>query len=423
VINGTTYWSDSAYISFTLFAASICSNQASWYSSVVIGDSITENNVVTLASSSVSSICGGVNLFVSFIGGIPGPSTVYPFNFYDLEGTVPWSAYSCAFLGPLDVGTITDGGDYYISMLSVPQQVRTLRPEWSDCLIYNLGTDDPPKALNQIPVLIDATTSHSSTGPSASPGKTPTRPGPVSTPAAPATATASDQGLSPPQSSPGSGHPDPSPPGSDPSHALDPSHASDAQPDADVPSGSEPSAVAPSTTPATTPAGLAQQRRWSVMASSALSSARSRMGVGPSLLVIDPAHSSTFVTLTTGEVVGDGSQTVVAFDSGAGLLVLSGAGRISRLSLPSVVLGVASRTTVLLPAAALVTSGSAAASVEQPETAGPQDGAVTSATGAAISGSRGDAAPKSSTKKNAGCEIKMTPKWTVLLVVLVCVVS
>jgi hypothetical protein len=163
------------------------------------------------------------------------------------------------------------------------------------------------------------------------------------------------------------------------------------------------------------------------MASSALSSARALAGRGASLLILDAdGGSSTLQRLTTGEVVGGSSgaaaQTVVAFDANAGLLVLSGAAGVTRLDLPSMVLGVASRTTVLVVPMALLAPRPTSAVGEETSrvvAGGSQTGAMEVAAVKPSGNPSGDQEPHSMTKKNAGNEAKVHLTW-VMLSILVC---
>src|ERR1700744_1330785 len=59
VISGTTFWSDSVYINmFLLFPMTACANYDMWYTSLE-GGSLVMNQVVSLASTDASTICGG----------------------------------------------------------------------------------------------------------------------------------------------------------------------------------------------------------------------------------------------------------------------------------------------------------------------------------------------------------------------------
>lgn len=89
VINGSTYWSDKAYLSYTAISAyKQCSG------SIIQVGSKYPGRIVEVPSSAVSSICGWsltrVLAHEMLVGG-----TAYPFNYADLVGPVPNSAYQC----------------------------------------------------------------------------------------------------------------------------------------------------------------------------------------------------------------------------------------------------------------------------------------------------------------------------------------
>jgi hypothetical protein len=463
VIDGTLFWSDSVYMQFDeLIAATVCWNHEAWYSDLIVG-SIIDNPLISLPSSSVSSLCARTTGLLD--GFIFSTGVAYPFNFYDLQGPVPASAWACGTASdPYDPDfaplTITEDFLFYIPVLSVPSQVLSLVPEWSDCLVVEAGHYDPPTALAQAPALLPTTT-ETNTGPGPTPGKTPTQPNPVSTPAASATAT--NQGLPPPgsgpsnpnPSNPGSSNPDPSNP--DPSNPNpsnpDPANPDPSNPDSSNPDPSNPDPSNPSDLPnppdpqhassspfggaqtTTTPLGAFEMQRWSSVVSSAISSVRGKAGQG-SVVIIDPDNQSTLQTLTTGEIIGPSSQTVVAFDPGSGLLVVSGTAGVTKFNLPSLVLGVASKTTVIIVPMSLLTvtsglvTGTAAEVVTgsltspgQPANSqsGDQDGNQSSNQNG-NQNSNGVPPQSTTKKKGAGSEIKVPLRVLMLLAALVCLI-
>jgi hypothetical protein len=358
VIDGSTFWSDSAYLTFAqVIPATICSNVESWYTTVEYGDLPVEA-LISVESSSVSSLCGGVDFLQFEIAGQYTIATPYPFNFQDLEGPIPASAWACNYFSLVqDDPIISEGDNYYNPVLSIPSQLRTLMPEWKDCLIYNVGSFDPPKALNKVNDLIPTTTA-SPPGQSATPGTTPTRP--VATSTRPQPGRPTDQSDPPPgqgQGAPGSRPP----PGANP-----PTPPANADP-----------------APAVTPAPSSRPQGLSALIASVLSSARSRAGQGGSVVIVDPGQSSTLATLTTGEVIG-AAQTVVAFDPSNGRIVVSGAGGVTQMTLPSMVVGLATKTTVLVLPRALLTPGPVAAAAEAATGADPAAAASGSVSGSAV---------------------------------------
>jgi hypothetical protein len=455
VIDGNTYWSDSAYIVFgEVVALTQCDNYASRYSSSS-WSSVLTNVTITLESSSVSSMCGAADFSEYFYDNSYTVGTPYPFNFYDLEGPVPASAWACRYDSADPWDTINQL--FYDPVLYVSTQILAIDPSWSDCLVFELGSIDPPKALNRAPALLPATTTQYMPDPSASPGMTPEFLIATSTTAI----TASNQGVPPPAAShpsgsqqPGSDPPDasdgPRPgsdrqrvsgsllPGSDPSGASGiPWPGSDRSGAAgSPPPGSDLPGASGSPQPAVTPPAKLSQLRWSAMVSSAISSMRSRAGQGNSLVIIDPSAPSVLQTLTTGDVIGAGSQTVVAFDQSNGLLVVSGSDGITRLQLRSMVVGLASKTTVLLlprgrptdsaSAAAAAAAAAAEETVTAVETGFPiagDDNTVASDTPTAVQSgvsATGSEVPHSTTENSLGYETKVHLCWMMLLVADLC---
>jgi hypothetical protein len=373
----------------------------------------------------VSSMCGAT--YWSEMDELPGfAGTAYPLNFYDLEGPVPASAWSCGQQQGFGLGTISEGDKGgYVPVLSLPPQILTLNPDWSKCLVFPLGTEDPPKALKEAPALVDVTTTQPTSGLTAIPRSSISRPTVFPT-------TASNQGVQPLS---GTSQPGPRPAASKPSNSqeaiAEPSNSQQALGEL----SESPSSAAGPPPPLLPPPSTSLDRRWSVMISSAISSLRARSSSSAApLFVLDPDRPSALQTLTTGDVVA-AAQTVVAFDPHAGLLVVSGAAGVTRLQLPSLVLGAAGETTVLVVPPALLAptptplpvSASVPVSVPALVASSPADAhsfataPLTTASGVPGDGPTGDGeAQVASTRKNAGSETEIPLRWVVVLVSAVC---
>jgi hypothetical protein len=144
VINGTTLYSNRAYISYdTLYATNSCGRVGGTYS----------NGLVTVASSDVYSV-SGYHFMINH--------AAYSFNFADLAGPIPASAYlaqaSCYDSGsPLGDGDVLNGlyggrlgfcstiiDEAFRPRLAVPLQMRHIDPQFENwyvmllVLIYSL---------------------------------------------------------------------------------------------------------------------------------------------------------------------------------------------------------------------------------------------------------------------------------------------
>lgn len=132
VINGTTLYSNRAYISYdTLYATNSCGRVGGTYS----------NGLVTVASSDVYSV-SGYHFVITH--------AAYPFNFADLAGPVPASAYlaqaSCYDSGsPMGDGDVLNGlyagalgfcstiiDEAFRPRLAVPPQMRHIDPQFEN---------------------------------------------------------------------------------------------------------------------------------------------------------------------------------------------------------------------------------------------------------------------------------------------------
>ncbi|KAF2754689.1 hypothetical protein EJ05DRAFT_503640 [Pseudovirgaria hyperparasitica] len=163
VVNSTTYWSDSAYLKYdSIYAVRTCDE-----GKVLVGTVVTDH-VVALPSTEVSSLCGWKtykpwNVFHTYTIG----ATPWPFNFYDLQGSVPQSAWDCQ-PPPIFMNKP------YAPKLAVPTEIRSLNPEWESCVMWFQGSFDPPTALGTASI-VAILTSEAQAFPSlpATPGVTP----------------------------------------------------------------------------------------------------------------------------------------------------------------------------------------------------------------------------------------------------------
>ena len=163
-----TFTSPSAYIAYDKIAAlGACPPARSTYT----------NNIITLHPSEVSSVVRNQACSELVCGGTADFFTTRPFNFADLHGDVPASAYfhtrapndnvtikaedDVAFLTQKLNSTIVQSA--YFPFLALPTQVRDLDPGFSKCLpfqrppgnviLYHPGYWDPPIVLTPVPVL------------------------------------------------------------------------------------------------------------------------------------------------------------------------------------------------------------------------------------------------------------------------------
>ncbi|KAL1596538.1 hypothetical protein SLS60_009186 [Paraconiothyrium brasiliense] len=149
IINSTTYWYDKAYVRYdTVSAYKWCQldNQLG-QTSVTVGGTYSRR-LVEISSSDLSSICDWKFNPTRPYGLVIG-ATAKPFNFEDLVGDIPASAYQCmprCQSGCMDIIT-----SFYIPGLAVPPQVRAQDPEWASCVPQFDGVPDPPIALASVP--------------------------------------------------------------------------------------------------------------------------------------------------------------------------------------------------------------------------------------------------------------------------------
>ncbi|KAM0717054.1 hypothetical protein Q7P37_006906 [Cladosporium fusiforme] len=147
VVNGTTLYSNRAYISYdTLYATNSCGRVGGTYS----------NGLVTVASSDVYSV-SGYHFQMTH--------AAYPFRFADLIPPIPASAYLCQANcddsgSPLGDGDFLNGvpggglgfcatiiDEKFRPRLAVPPQIRALDPDFEECLLGLDGLYDPPRLM------------------------------------------------------------------------------------------------------------------------------------------------------------------------------------------------------------------------------------------------------------------------------------
>jgi hypothetical protein len=173
VINGSTFWSDSVYVKYdTLGAFRMCDDGFH-----TVGHPQT-GQIVALQSSQISSLCGW-RITRVLAHEITVGATPVPFNFDDLEGPVPASAYNCMIWCQGSCTAIVQKS--YMPVLAVPDQVRSLDPEWNDCVPFWGGSYDPPTAIGSALVAADPTSIVPIFSPPPIPAVTPPPPGPPKT--------------------------------------------------------------------------------------------------------------------------------------------------------------------------------------------------------------------------------------------------
>jgi hypothetical protein len=85
-------------------------------------------------------------------------ATAFPFNFNDLNGPVPASAYLHCIPG-WQIGINTKiVQEWYQPQLAVPEAIKKMHPGWQDCDLDLDGSYDPPTALGYAQVIADPTT-------------------------------------------------------------------------------------------------------------------------------------------------------------------------------------------------------------------------------------------------------------------------
>lgn len=147
IINGTTMYSNRAYISYdTLYATNSCGRVGGTYA----------NGLATLASSDIFSV-SGYHFELSH--------AAYSFNFADLAAPIPASAYLCqancdSSGSPLADGDSLNGeppgklgfcntiiDEAFRPRLAVPPQMRAIDPVFESCLLGLDGLYDPPRIM------------------------------------------------------------------------------------------------------------------------------------------------------------------------------------------------------------------------------------------------------------------------------------
>jgi hypothetical protein len=157
VVNGTTLFSNRAYISYdTLYATNSCGRVGGTYS----------NGLVTVASSDVYSV-SGYHFMTNH--------AAYSFNFADLAGPVPASAYLCqATCGdsgsPLGDGDVLNGlyagrlgfcstmiDDTFRPRLAVPPQMRHIDPQFENWYVNHSSS---ARLISPFIIIVHQLTSH-----------------------------------------------------------------------------------------------------------------------------------------------------------------------------------------------------------------------------------------------------------------------
>ncbi|KAJ4351936.1 uncharacterized protein N0V89_007280 [Didymosphaeria variabile] len=156
IINSTTYWYDKAYVRYDKVSAyKWCELDNQLARHLVSVGGTYSGRLVEISSSDVSSICDWRFNPTRPYGLVIG-ATAKPFNFEDLVGEIPASAYQCiprCQSGCTDIIT-----SYYFPGLAVPPQVRAQDPEWASCVPQFDGVPDPPIALASVPNFLTSST-------------------------------------------------------------------------------------------------------------------------------------------------------------------------------------------------------------------------------------------------------------------------
>ncbi|KAF2758628.1 hypothetical protein EJ05DRAFT_359820 [Pseudovirgaria hyperparasitica] len=224
VLNETiTLWSDSAYVKYrSISAGRPCQGGQ-------VG-ATHEGSIVAIPSSDISSMCGWQ--WTTATGSLPVRITLgvtpYPFNFGDLVGSVPQSAYQCMpecnpWLGTNDCDTIIPS--LYSPRLAVPRQVRSIDPAWAECELDWDGSRDPPTAVGSAQVVADPTSVEPTASPPPQTGVAPSRLAQNTSPTTPEPVNGSkpsDPGSNPTKVGPGSGADPSQDDPSDPTDGADP---------------------------------------------------------------------------------------------------------------------------------------------------------------------------------------------------------
>jgi len=157
VINSTTYWSDKAYLRYqSLSAYKYCELSHGLGSMTVAVGKTYLSHLVELESIHISSIC---DVKYEASRAIVTAATAIPFNFDDLHGEVPASAYQCMRQCIAGCDIIVTG--LYRAELAVPQEVCEQDPEWASCIPPFDGVIDPSIALGTIPPFFSTTATNS----------------------------------------------------------------------------------------------------------------------------------------------------------------------------------------------------------------------------------------------------------------------
>jgi hypothetical protein len=125
IIDGSTYWSDSVYLSYNRISA--------WCGTERPVGRTHSGSIISLRSDQLYSSCGEREF--------PYTGRIYPFNFADLEGPIPFSAWNCEDVRPIDFEYRTEWiyDHLYMPRLLIPQHIRELDPDWSTCNVGLYG--------------------------------------------------------------------------------------------------------------------------------------------------------------------------------------------------------------------------------------------------------------------------------------------
>ncbi|KAJ4354079.1 uncharacterized protein N0V89_005812 [Didymosphaeria variabile] len=132
--------------------------------------SVYSDQIIEVASSDISSICSwrmNPALHVQPIG-----ATAFPFNFDDLNGPIPASAYTCIPQCLAGCSSIVSENWLAGLGLAVPTQIQKIDPAWASCVPYFLGVPDPPIALSGVDNFLSTADAPPKTS-DAAPGTTP----------------------------------------------------------------------------------------------------------------------------------------------------------------------------------------------------------------------------------------------------------
>ena len=151
VLNGTTYISPYAYLSFSVLSAvNSCGLVGKRHTNVVL----TLTNPAMLSSISWSFSALYVPWGSTTMTLWSGSALHKSFRYADLDWPYPPSAYSGQ--QECEPGTGTDPGSCdviispYLPTLVIPPEIKTIDPLWTQCDYWSFGAHDPPYALTAV---------------------------------------------------------------------------------------------------------------------------------------------------------------------------------------------------------------------------------------------------------------------------------